>query len=633
MKFCFSQSELERECEDLRDQLEEVQKGVRPQPEGSSRGLPTIEEEAEAEGGVEGEAEGEQVKEGCEVKEDQQREPPVVDRSHEIEALRAQVEALSEARRNLETEAASMRAERERLHSQLQQVEGRSGNLANLETEAAALRNEKKNLEMQLETLAQELDLTTVTLQDERDTLREQLSTQGEQLQSTQVELSILKHERNSIGQQLVTQYKVMEERDATIRMLESEIDGLKDTLREAFGEQGKSREASLQEELNSVKSQLIYKEDKVDALSQVLQQIGEHFDIEDPSTNIDRTLKIVQDKYTLLKEILKDKEERVDEMTKKISLLESELETYKVKFDNETTSTVKLSETEKELSLTKEQLKRAEMEALQLQDKIEEKHRLVTTMENSAETMKSEIEELKLKQSEDTLRLEERNKELIRLKEEIDELQMSTTEKEELVQTLTKDLAEARTKSTSEEKVLQDLSQDIAGKSQEILEKEAKISSLSSQIKNLEEEVAELKAREKAQASQLPDTEAIIQQEHALREEKARLLEENNYVRQEIERLKLDFEEQRTGRETALRELGTLRTEREQMISTITHKHQESVSYHSEIQRLSQVLTQVCIFCTGVAQNTCCWSHALPPLQGTEFMFIRKGSRGVESG
>lgn len=587
-----SQAELERECEDLRDQLEEVQKGVRPQPEGSSRGLPTIEEE-EAEGGVEGESE-DQVKEGCEVKEEQQREPPVLDRSHEIDALRAQVEALSEARRNLETEASNMRAERERLHSQLQQVEGRSGNLANLETEAAALRNEKRNLEMQMESLAQELDLTTVTLQDERDTLREHLNTQGEQLQSVQVELSILKHERNSIGQQLVSQYKVLEERDATIRMLEGEVDGLRDTLRETYGDQGKSRETCLQEELNCVKSQVIYKEDKVDALSQVLQQIGEYFEIEDASANIDRTRKLIQDKHSLLEKTLKEKEERIEEMSNKISSLQSELETYKVKSDNDGTLATKLSEMEKELSITKEHLKKAEMESLQLQDKIEEKHRLVDGMKNSAEAMQSEMETLKLKQSEDLALLEERNKELTNLRKELTELQASNAEKKELIQTLTKDLEEARAKITSEEKALENLSQEIAAKNQEIAEKEVKMSSYTTQVKSLEEEVAKMKAQEEAQSSQSLDTEALIQQEQALREEKARLQEEKNSLIQEKEHLRVEAEEHRTGREAALRELEALRGEREQMVATITHKHQESVSYHSEIQRLSQVLTQV---------------------------------------
>lgn len=592
MGFYYSQAELERECEDLRDQLEEVQKGVRPQPEGSSRGLPTIEEE-EAEGGVEGEAEGDQVKEGCVVKEDQPREqqPPVPDRSQEIEALHAQVEALSEARRNLETEAANMRAERERLHSQLQQVEGRSGNLANLETEAAALRNEKRNLEMQLESLAQELDLTTVTLQDERDTLREQLNMQGEQLQSVQVELSILKHERNSIGQQLVSQYKVLEERDATMRMLEGEIDGLKDALRETYGDQGKSRETCLQEELNCVKSQVIYKEDKVDALSQVLQQIGDYFGIEDAAANIDRTRKLIQDKHSMIKETLKEKEERLEETSSKLSGLQSELETYKVKSDDEAALAAKLSRADEELSLTKEHLKRLETEALQLRDKAEEKHSLIIAMESSAEAMKSEIETLKLRQSEDMCLLEEKNKELASLREELCHTQKMSTTEEDLVQTLTKDLEEARIKRASEEKTIEGLSQEIAVKNQEIEDKEAKISSFLTQVKSLEEEITKMKAED----LQSPDKEALIQQEHTLREEKAHLLEERNSLLQEKEQLRVKAEEHRTGREAALRDLEALRAEREQMIATITHKHQESVSYHGEIQRLSQVLTQVC--------------------------------------
>lgn len=586
------QAELERECEDLRDQLEEVQKGVRPPPEGSSRGLPTIEEEAE--GGAEGEADGEQVKESVEIREEQLREPPELERSNEIEALRAQVEALSEARRNLETEAASMRAERDQLHCQLQQVEGRAGNLANLETEAAALRNEKKSLEMQLETLAQELDLTTVTLQDERDTLKEQLSTQGEHHQSVQVELSILKHERNSIGQQLVSQYKVLEERDATIRMLENEIDGLKDTLRETFGDQNKSLVATLQEELNTVKSQLIYKEDKVDALSQMLQQIAGIFEVEDASSNIDRTRQVIQDKHTTLVKTLEEKQEKVKEMSDKITNLQSELETHKMNSESEAETSTKLSEKVQELSIAKEHLTKSTAEVTQLQKTLEEKCADIETLENSAQVLQNEVEMLKLKQAEDKGLVDQRNTELEHLREELNKAQHASQEREALTITLTRELEEARAKIASEEKAIQDVSEEAAKKNHDITEKEAKISALSLQVSSLEKQLEELKMQEQQQSTQLSQTETIIQQEQKLRTENAQLLEEKNALLQEKERKGLEIEEMRLGQETALRELGILKGEREQMVATITHKHQESLSYHSEIQRLSQVLTQV---------------------------------------
>ncbi|XP_045126232.1 thyroid receptor-interacting protein 11-like isoform X2 [Portunus trituberculatus] len=586
-----SRAELERECEDLRDQLEEVQKGVRPPPEGSSRGLPTIEEEAE--GGAEGEVEGEHVKESVEVREEQLREPLELERSNEIEALHAQVEALSEARRNLETEAASMRAERDQLHGQLQQMEGRAGNLANLETEAAALRNEKKSLEMQLETLAQELDLTTVTLQDERDTLKEQLNTKGEHHQSVQVELSILKHERNSIGQQLVSQYKVLEERDATIRMLENEIDGLKDTLRETFGDQNKSLVASLQEELNTVKSQLIYKEDKVDALSQMLQQIAGIFEVEDTNSNIDRTRQVIQDKYTTLIKNLEEKEEKIKEMSEKITNLQSELETYKMNSESEAETFAKLSEKVKELSLAKDQLTRSAAEAVHLQKTLEEKCANIKTLENSAQVLQNEIALLEHKQVEDRNLLDQRNSELEHLREDFNKAQHASQEKEDLANILTRELEEARAKITSEEKTIQDVSEEAAKKNRDITEKEAKISALSLEVNTLKKELEELKMQEKQQSTQLSNTEAIIQQEQKLRTENTQLLEEKNLLLQEKERKGMEMEELRVGQETALRELGVLKGEREQMIATITHKHQESLSYHNEIQRLSQVLTQ----------------------------------------
>lgn len=545
-----ARTDLERECEDLRDQLEEVQKGVRPLPEGSSRGLPTIEEETEA--GAEGDAEGEEAEGKQDIKMAEHREPMEQERSSEIEALQAQVEALSEARRNLETEVANMRAERETLQGQLREAEGRTGNMVNLETEAATLRGQKNTLEMQLASLTHQLDAETVTFKDERDTLRDQVYTLSEQLECLQAEMALSKHERDSIGQQLLNQYQVSSDRDATIRVLESELDGLKDTLREKFGSanscsgavaQFQTRETRLQEELDKVKSQLIFKKDKIDALSQVLEDIGQVFQIE--VIDIDKVHKQIHSRYQLLEKDIKERDQRIEELSKKVNDIHVEMETYKKQNSQvEVESASRIACREKEVNTLKEQLEKSEMEVFQLREKVEELSGEINSRKQNALALQKKNEELTVNQ----------------------EHQVSELSSMNVV---------------------------VSQRNHEIEEKYAKITTLLDQIDQLEEEKSEMTLLLSERKELATEYKNLSKQEQTLREENSQLLQDKSDLLKENEKLSKEKQDMELAKNMAHQQLNSLQAEREQMSAAIIQKHQESVSYHAEIQRLRQVLTQ----------------------------------------
>lgn len=573
---------------------------MRPIPEGSSRGLPTIEEETEA--GAEGEAEGEEVEGRQDMKMMEHNEPMEQERSNEIEALQAQVEALSEARRNLETEVANMRAERETLQGQLREAEGRTGNMLNLETEAATLRGQKNNLEMQLATLTHQLDLETVTLKDERDTLRDQVYNLSEQLDCLRAEMALSKHERDSIGQQLLIQYQVLSDRDATIRVLEGELDGLKDTLREKFGStnssscavaQHQAKETWLQEELDRVKSQLIFKKDKIDALSQVLQDVGQIFQIE--VIDIDKIHKQIQNKNLLLENDIKERDQRIEELSNKVVDLHNEIEMCKKQNSQvEVESASRTIIREKEIHTLKEQLEKNEMEVFQLREKVEELSGEINSREQNALAMKEEFDSIKSEKTEAVLLLGQQTQELTNLKEENCHLRNIVTDEKESVVCLQKRNEELTMSQEHQVSELSSMNMAVSQRDNEIEEKYAKITTLVDQINELEKEKTELTVLLSERKSLSNEYENLIKQEQTVREENSQLLQDKNDLLKENEKLHQERQDMESAKNIIHQQLNSLQAEREQMIAAITQKHQESVSYHAEIQRLRQVLTQV---------------------------------------
>lgn len=590
--------DLERECEDLRDQLEEIQKGVRPQPEGSSRGLPTIEEESEGcadgdgEASVIAQAEGrEQVKDSTESLQQEN--------ASQIEALQAQVEALSEARRNLETEVANMRSERETLQGQLRESEGRTGNLLNLETEAASLRAEKNVLEMRLSSLTQQVDLETVTLKDERDTLEEQVTNLEQHISRLQAEMTLNKHERDSIGQQLLTQYEIQENREATIRILEAELEGLKSQLRDRFSESNshsdvishlQAKETKLVGEVNNLRSQLIFKEDKIDELNQALEELGKIFHAE--SFSPDKVYAHVRNSYKTLQDQLGEQKMRVEELeialqnerdqsSRNDSLLESQCSLRE--------------ERELEANILKEKLEKSEMEVFQLREKVEELTSGETNLkENELANLQKQLKELEaeknlalsnLAQSASGLDIiKKENSQLLESVAKSKEIELHFQEERELSFTnYEKQVAEL----TKMNREMEEQIQESRKKHEcEIQEKELNISTLKNQLSEFQKGNITMEAF-------TSEKERLIQQEKILKSDNDRLLQENKILLEEKDKLLSENKESMSARDLAVQQYSSFQAERDQMIATITQKHQESVTYHTEIQRLMQVLNQ----------------------------------------
>nr|XP_045622035.1 thyroid receptor-interacting protein 11-like isoform X1 [Procambarus clarkii] len=592
-----TRTDLERECEDLRDQLEEIQKGVRPPPEGSSRGLPTIEEESE--GGVEGDIDGEQVEESQEVKVQEHNEPAEQGRSGEIEALQAQVEALSEARRNLETEVAIIRAERETLQGQLHEAEGRTGNLVNLETEAAALRAQKKSLEMQLASLTQQLDLETITLQDSRDTFKEQADALHEQLVCLQAETTLSQHERDSIGQQLLNQYHIVEDRDSTIRALEIELNSLKEKVHENFGAASSSSEAlahcqqkltKMQQELDCIKSQLIFKEDKVDELSQVLEDIGQIFQVN--VKDVDKLHKQIHDKHLSSENTLRERDARIEELIQNNNDLKGELNLCKKQSsENENETTTRIAENEQELNCYKKQLENYEREVSELRAKVLKLSEEINKRDQNALSLQEELNTIKLEKNDTILKMTQGIEALTGANEENKRLQNTLAYDKELIlrlQSENEDLKTSRGQQTSEQS---NMNMILREKDNEIKDKDKQITMLLQQIDQLEKtELINLESERNSLAS---DNADLTKREQTLHGENVKLSQEKNELLQDKERLSKEWHEMEAAKDLALQQLSSLQLERDQMIAAITQKHQESVSYHAEIQRLTQVLTR----------------------------------------
>nr|XP_027219055.1 golgin subfamily A member 6-like protein 22 [Penaeus vannamei] len=623
-----ARAELERECEDLRDQLEEVQKGERPTPEGGPRagggGLPTIEEEEDAEGegegaerevkearrsptglGGEDEEEGEVAKMGMEeggkdgkvrkrdgrdAKKEQAEDEEESSRLSRIHYLEAQVEALSEARRNLEIEVVRLRAEQGDALARLRdREEGRAGNILNLETEAAslrqvkvvleeevgtlkaeghrrkeekerleeevralrqeghAIREEKERLMGQLDTLTRQLDLEAVTHKDEREGLEEKQHALEEKIRTLEDELGHLRaseglnaHERQSLGQQLLLQYRAVEERNELISRLEGELHDM--TLKQAVLQAPERTLEDLrmqleerEKELNAAKSQIIFKDDKVDELNQSLSELRGKI------TELTKSLSERDEKLRELSKEIQKRDEKVSELTQNLSE------------NNDKVNEMTL-EKMTEVSALKEQVEREREEIERKREEVERKEEELERKNGEMEQKKEEIErdreELKINKEElerNRDQLDHSETELFQLREKMEELINENKRREEEQ----KEKREEEEKKKTEER-------ETWNKEKEALERVKE---------NLVQEIEKAKLRESEREKQ--DDSTIKQR----REEEEREEEERNRMKQQIE---------------------CFRGEREEMIKALKQKHEESLAYHAEVQRLSAVLMQM---------------------------------------
>ncbi|XP_068234702.1 thyroid receptor-interacting protein 11-like isoform X2 [Palaemon carinicauda] len=591
--------DLERECEDLRDQLEEIQKGVRPQPEGSSRGLPTIEEESEGCAEGDGEVSVIALAEGKEqVKVN--RESLQQESASQIEALQAQVEALSEARRNLETEVANMRSERETLQGQLRESEGRTGNLVNLETEAASLRAEKNVLEMRISSLTQQVDLETVTLKDERDSLEELVTNLELHISRLQAEMTLNKHERESIGNQLLAQYEIQENREATIRVLEAELEGLRTQLRERFSENNshpdvlsrfQAKETKLVDELNSIRSQLIFKEDKIDELTQVLEELGKMFHCD--SFNADKVHAHIRSSHKALQDQCSEQKLKIEELEKALQIERDQINRNDSLLESECSLR---EEREQEANILKEKLEKSEMEVFQLREKVEELTSVETDIkEREFSTLQKELKELAAERDVALSNLVQSASEMDIMKKEISRLSESLEKSKESEMNFQQERELSLKNYENQIAELTKMNREIEEQVLELKKKhECEIQEKENIILKLQGQLSECQKEDNTTAAAFTsEKEIFVQQEKLLKSENDRIHQENRSLQEEKGKLLDEIKEAISARDAAVQQYTSFQAERDQMIATITQKHQESVSYHAEIQRLMQVLNQ----------------------------------------
>lgn len=150
----------------------------------------------------------------------------------------------------------------------------------------------------------------------------------------------------------------------------------------------------------------------------------------------------------------------------------------------------------------------------------------------------------------------------LMKHKHEITELNNKNQEVEERLSTLTKE------------------------RDHEIKMKETTISSLQNQL-------VLLQGNDRDAESLSAKNEKLVEQERVLKEENGRLMQERERLQEKKERLVEENIQAISERDKATQQVSSLQAERDQMIATVTQKHQESLTYHAEIQRLMQVLNQ----------------------------------------
>ncbi|KAK7081417.1 hypothetical protein SK128_023328, partial [Halocaridina rubra] len=482
-----------------------------------------------------------------------------------------------------------MRREIEQLQGQLQEAESRIGNLANLETEAAALRAEKSALELKLNTFTKKTDCETVVLKDERDALEERIKSLEEDNGTLQAEITLNNYERESIGQQLLAQYEIVEKKEAVIRVLEGEVEGLKETMREKFANHNPLKYSELTTEMNNLRSQIIFKDDRIDELAVVLDQINQVFVME--GFHPDRLPQHIKYVISTNEKKLQEQQHEIEDLTKTLQHERDQLSSERIRLESESSLR---ADKELEVTLLKEKLEKSEIEVFQLREKFE--NLMPEPQVNSAEFLKlKELYENLLDQKMEALvNLEQRDAELLELKQEAITLRDEVAKRKESLLILSQ---EKDTLINNHERFITHMQY----KHQEMEEKmadqtkayELDISEKGTHIISLQSQLTELQKDNTAVALYVNENHKLVTKEKMLQDENESFQQKVKKLEEERENLLKEREETSSGKDNFAHQLNSLTAERNQMIATITQKHQESVTYHAEIQRLMQVLSQ----------------------------------------
>ncbi|XP_076047245.1 uncharacterized protein LOC143028660 isoform X2 [Oratosquilla oratoria] len=576
--------DLENECSELKERVQELLGDLQAQREEftvrGAAGLPTIDEEEEDERGLEERREGD--------------EPD--DRHNNVAALKAQIDALSEARGNLEMEAATLRSQKDDLQHSLNDLEGRTGNLVNLEVEVNALRRERDSLQDQLDNLAE----AHQTLRDQLYEKEEAVSTY-KYLEDEKAALESQIRDMQSEANLQTSGAKELEEtnleKEATIEVLESEIQGLRTALRE---QQIKSQshderaKAALQESLDKVKTELIYKSDQYDEYFQIIQEIGDIFG--NNHSNPDELTKLVRESHQALNEKISEKEKNIATLNCNVADLNVEVDKWKkqvIMMEAESVSSI--AEKERELGLAKESSLVYKEQVQALSQQVE---RLSLNSDSEHLEIQQKLKAVETEKDQLYVIMNQKTEELGFLRQENNRLMDVVTKEKALfvqLQGENEDLMAEKDKQAREltemnKEAMQKLSKLVRDKEQDLEARELKISELEAKIQGM--------TQEKDSSSQ--EVSSFCQKNSMLENEKTNLLQDKEKLHQEYTTLKtekesLSAELARTQqeKESIFQQLTAFQTEREQMVAALTQKHQESLSYHAEIQKLSLILTQ----------------------------------------
>ncbi|KAB7508071.1 Thyroid receptor-interacting protein 11 [Armadillidium nasatum] len=521
--------DLEKECEDLRDQLEELQCGERVVPEGSltPRPLPTIKEEEDVQSSSQFEGENDSSKNienrtvegtgGSELIE-------------KINELNSQVAALSEARQNLEMELSFVRKEKLETDQRLSESLSRLGNLSNLEAEAVNLRHENESLQSHLNNLNKRLE-NVGCVHEEKVQLEKQIQQMSEAAQRMSLESAHtytddeVEFMRVSLEGKIDIQNRSINEYKEEILKLKSYINSINNTTDNYAHLQEKVTQ--LETDLDSAKSAIIYKEDQIDDLKRAIEQIGSIFQLSGCDSR--QTYVNVKQIYDSLITKLKDSSTDLFDLKEELELLKKE-NMKKNNNENEVIRklTAEIQFLKSELSSSKNEFERMHHE----NESLLKKH-----IENIGD-LKVQCEILQNEKGSLISKLELQKEEERNLHNQLNMI----SEKNAALESSIK----------SNDNTIKKLETDFS----------AKENSLNNRIKSLEQDLVSKVEKSNGEAM--------------------KSLEE--HFKESVETLKKENEELQS-------QLTDLKTERLRMIETSTLKHQESVTYYNEIQRLNDVI------------------------------------------
>ncbi|XP_036622726.1 pericentrin [Trichosurus vulpecula] len=417
----------------------------------------------------------------------------------EVENLKGQLQALTQEQVQLKEEHSLLLRKNERLIVEAE--EKAAGLLKEIEHLVQEQSETKLQSEKDCSTLRSQMRTLELELEDQLSHNQE-LAQQAAEIQDLKQQIvSLDKHLRNQrqfMDEQAVEREHERDEFQQEIRKLEEQLKQQPPAKSQLWGERRDSESFELTAEVESLQRKL---REKIDELNELVIK-----------------KELAERQLVAQKDEIRNLEDRNAEMRRKVSCLEEELEKQK-----------KIG---KELKQDKEALQEQQMNNLiqmsTLQSKLDEAKHLTPTLGSPDEKASKE----RLEAAQAALLMKE--KEVLGLKEELDQLKNSLTSRSDELLQLNLDLALHNSQLSAS---VQELSAEKADLQAFLQSKEKEIVSLNEQIKGLQHEVM------KAGSSEIEELKTVIEN---LRENQERLrtenLEEVEQLHEVIEKLQQEL-------------------------------------------------------------------------------------------